>query len=175
MMDAITTWLHGIDWAFWGTWTLSVSLLTAGLLGAVVPYVPGPLVIFLASVLHAWLRPESGIGWWSVGLIGLMMLVTYALDFLSAAAGTKRYGGTKWGVVGVLIGGLVGMFFALPGLILGPLIGGFVFEMAFAKMSLHGATKSTWGTIVGTVAGIAMRLAVSVVMVAIFIFDVLRG
>jgi uncharacterized protein YqgC (DUF456 family) len=73
----------------------------------------------------------------------------------------------------VFLGGVVGLFFGLPGLILGPLVGGFAFEMLFAKMELKPAAKSTWGTLLGTGLGLVARVAVSVVMVAVFVVDAL--
>jgi hypothetical protein len=173
MLESLHHFFASIDWACWGVWTLTTVLMIVGLAGAVLPFVPGPLIIFIASVLHTLLRPESGVGWWCVGLLFVLMLIAYALDFASGAAGAKWFGGSRWGMAGVIVGGFVGLFFGLPGLIIGPLVGGFAFEMMFARMELKPAAKSTWGTVVGTGVGLVLRLAVSVMMIAAFLIDAL--
>ena len=173
MLEAIQHFFASIDWACWGVWTMTTVLMVVGVAGAVLPFVPGPLVIFVAALLHTLLRPESGVSWWCVGVLFALMLVAYAFDFASGAVGAKWFGGSRWGMTGVILGGLVGLFFGLIGLIIGPLVGGFAFEMLFAKMELKPAAKSTWGTVVGTGVGLAARLGVSIAMVAAFLIDAL--
>lgn len=165
--------LPNIDWACYGVWTLTTMLMLLGVIGSVVPLLPGPLLIFVGAVAHTLLRPQSGVSWWCIGLLFVLTIVAYVLDFASGAMGTRKFGGSKWGVAGVIVGGIVGMFFSLPGLIIGPLLGGFAFEMIFARKELRPAVKSTWGTVVGTGVGIALRLGVSIIMVASFLIDAL--
>lgn len=162
-----------VDLSFWGVWTLTVLLLTLGLIGTVVPLLPGPVLIFIAGVLHTLLRPESGMSWWAIAIQAVLVGVAYGLDIASGAMGTKWFGGSKWGVIGVLVGGVVGLFFGLPGLILGPLIGGFAFEMLLAKKKMTPAAKATWGTLIGTGVGLVARLCIGLVMVAWFFIDAL--
>lgn len=165
--------IASIDWACWGTWTLTVLLLFLGLIGTVVPLLPGPVLIFIAGIVHTLLRPESGMSWWGIAIQAVLVAVAYGVDIMSGAMGTKWFGGSKWGMWGVLIGGVVGLFFGLPGLILGPLIGGFAFEILFAKKKMSPAAKATWGTLVGTGVGMVARLCIGVVMVAWFLVDAL--
>lgn len=162
----------GIDWAFWGTWSLTGILLVAGLIGTVVPLLPGPVLIFVAGIVHTLLRPESGMSWWAIAIQALLVAVAYGIDIMSGAMGTKWFGGSRWGVAGVLIGGIVGLFFGLPGLIFGPLIGGFAFEMLFAKKEMSPAAKATWGTLVGTGVGLVARLCIGLVMIGWFFVNV---
>ena len=173
MIEAVQHFFASIDWACWGVWTLTTVLMVIGLAGAVLPFVPGPMVIFVGALVHTLLRPQSGVSWWCIGILFVLMLVAYAFDFASGAVGAKWFGGSRWGMAGVIIGGLVGLFFGLIGLIIGPLVGGFAFEMLFAKMELKPAAKSTWGTVVGTGVGLAARLGVSIAMVAAFLIDAL--
>lgn len=158
----------GIDWAFWGTWSLTGILLVLGLIGTVIPLLPGPVLIFVAGIVHTLLRPESGMSWWAIAIQAVLVLAAYGIDLMSGAMGTKWFGGSRWGVAGVLIGGIVGLFFGLPGLIFGPLIGGFAFEMLFAKKEISPAAKATWGTVVGTGVGLVARLCIGLVMIAWF-------
>lgn len=164
--------LASLDWSFWGVWTLTAVLMVVGLIGAAVPMVPGPLLIFAAAVAHKFLRPESGIGWWCLAGLLLLMIVAYALDFASGAVGARKFGGSAWGVAGVLVGGVVGMFFGILGLIIGPIVGAFAFEMAFARKDWKPAMRSTWGSIVGTGVGLALRVMISLMMIIAFVADV---
>src|SRR5688572_27150816 len=143
----ITQWATSVDWALWGTWTLTSVLLLTGLLGTVLPLLPGPVIIFVGGALHTFLRPESAMSWWGIGIMALLLALSFFVDFASGALGTKHFGGSKWGVTGVIIGGIVGLFFGLPGLIIGPIIGGFVAERFIAKKEFHPAVRATWGTV----------------------------
>jgi uncharacterized protein YqgC (DUF456 family) len=169
----LTHWFTTIDWAMWGTWTLTIVLLVTGLLGTVLPLLPGPVIIFVGGVLHTFLRPESAMSWWGIGVMALLLALSFVVDFLSGALGTKHFGGSKWGVTGVIIGGLVGLFFGLPGLIIGPIIGGFLGERYVARKEFHPALRATWGTVVGTTVGMVVRVGISVAMIAVFFIDAL--
>ena len=171
MTDSLHHFLTSTDWACYGVWALTLCLMVGGVAGSVLPLVPGPLLIFIAAVVHVLLRPQSGVSWWCVGLLFLLTALSYGLDFASGALGTHWFGGSRWGMLGVVVGGIIGLFFALPGMIIGPLLGGFVFEMLFAKKEVGPAVKSTWGTVVGTGMGLVLRLIVSLVMVASFFLD----
>jgi uncharacterized protein YqgC (DUF456 family) len=76
-------------------------------------------------------------------------------------------------VTGVVIGGLVGLFFGLPGLIIGPVVGGFLGERYVARKEFHPALRATWGTVVGTTVGMVVRVGISVAMIAVFFLDAL--
>lgn len=171
--NATTHLIQSVPWGGFGVWTLTSCLLIVGLLGAVLPFLPGPLLIFLAGVIHTILRPESGMSWIGLTLLGLQLVIAYVLDFASGAMGAKWFGASRWGIAGVFVGGIVGLFFSLPGLIIGPLAGGLAFELLFAKKEIDAAVKSTWGTLLGTGAGLILRLIISLAMVATFLIDAL--
>ena len=84
------------------------------------------------------------------------------------------FGSTKWGMIGAVVGGTVGIFFSLPGLILGPLIGVFAFEMIFGRKELKTATRvktatrSTWGSLLGGTVGLIAKVVIGVAMVIWF-------
>ncbi len=171
--EAVAGFFMAIDWSFWGVWSLTLSLLFLGLIGAVVPFLPGPFLIFLAGVAHTLLRPESAMSWPGIAVLALLLAAAYGIDFASGMLGARWFGASRWGVAGVFIGGIVGLFFGLPGLILGPLAGGFAFELLIAKKEFKPAARSTWGTLLGTGAGLLARIAVSLLMIAVFFVDAL--
>lgn len=162
-----------MPWQMWGVWTLTMCLLLVGLIGSVVPFLPGPVLIFIAGIAHTLLRPESGMSAWGFVVLSLLMVLSYVVDFASGAMGARWFGASRWGIAGVFIGGIVGMFFVPFGLVLGPLIGGIVCELVFAKKRLQPAAKSAWGSLLGTGVGLVLRLIVALAMVATFFLDAL--
>jgi len=171
MWDQLQQILSATSWG-WLAWVFAVILMLTGLAGTVLPIIPGHLLIFLGAALHKWLNPGPSISWGGLVLLLLLLIVAYVVDFLSGAVGAKWFGGSKWAVWGVLLGGIVGLFFGMPGLIIGPLAGGFAFELMFAKKKLGAATKSTVGTAVGSTIGIITRIVIGVIMVVWFFADV---
>ncbi len=168
-----------MDWNGWGhigpalAWLVTVCLLLVGLAGCVIPILPGHLILFFAAVAHRLMlgREASGVEWWTFVVLGALMALSQAFEFAAGAAGAKWFGGTRWGAGGALVGGIAGIFFMPFGLILGPLIGAFVFEKYFAKQEMKPAAVSGVGSVVGTLAGMGMKLAIGVAMVLWFFAD----
>lgn len=171
--EATAQFFTDIPFAVFGVWLLTSCLLIVGLVGSVVPLLPGPFLLFLAGVLHTILRPEAGMSWQGMVLLGLWLVLAYAVDVAAGALGARWFGASRWGIAGVFVGGIVGLFFAPLGFIIGPLAGGLVFELIFARKEMAPAVKSTWGTLVGTGVGLVARLAISLVMVATVLVDIL--
>ena len=153
--------------ALW--WTLTLGLMLAGFIGTVVPVLPGTTVILAAAIMHHLALGEArSIGWWGIaGLVALTVL-SYAVDFGSAALGAKHFGATRWGAVGGLLGTVVGMFFFPLGIFLGPIIGVLLGEL-IGGQGLLPAGKSTWGTFLGTTAGLVGKLTIAGAMIAWFL------
>jgi uncharacterized protein YqgC (DUF456 family) len=171
--SSIAQFFSSLPWGAAGVWTLSISLLIVGLVGAVVPFLPGPLLIVIAGIAHTLLLPEQGMSTWGIVLLIVWFCLAYAVDFFSGVMGARWFGASRWGITGVFIGGIVGLFFGPLGLLLGPLAGGFAFELFFAKQRLQPAIKSTWGTLLGTGVGLVLRVLISLAMIATFLIDVL--
>lgn len=172
-MDTLLQWWQTVDWAAMGIWAVTLSLFVAGLAGAVLPFLPGPLILFLAALLHTWLMPERGMSTWGIVLLAVLLVVSYVADMASSAMGARWFGASRWGILGVLLGGLVGLFYGFLGLIIGPIVGGLLFEVVVARRDWKAGVKSTWGSVVGTGVGLVMRIVLSLGMVAAFFLDVL--
>lgn len=155
-------------------WLVTSCLIIVGLAGCLIPILPGHVILLLAAVIHRLMLGESsGIRWWSFVVLSLLLIASQAFEFFSGAAGTKWFGGSKWGAWGALIGGIVGMFFFPFGLILGPLIGALLFEKFFAKKENTPALVSGVGSVLGTVAGMIVKFAVGLVMAGWILVDAL--
>ena len=155
-------------------WVVTICLLVLGFVGTLVPFLPGHLILFFAAVGH-WLmlRGDSGVEWWTFLVLGILLILSQVFEFLSGAAGTRWFGGTRWGAAGALIGGMVGIFLLPFGLILGPLIGSMFCEFVFAKKEVRPATVSGVGSVLGTVAGMVIKIIVGVLMIVWFLVDVI--
>ena len=162
--------------ALW--WSLTIVLMIVGLIGTVIPLLPGTTIIFAAAVIHrVMLGEEHSVGWWTLGGLLVLTIISHGLDFFSGSIGAKKFGATRWGMWGGLIGTIAGMFFFPWGLLLGPMLGVLAGELIGGRKLLP-AGKSTWGTFLGTTAGIVANGVIGVVMVAWFLLvalDALNG
>ena len=176
--NSIVQLTQGLPWQATGhvlAWAVTICMIIVGLVGCLIPILPGHLILLLAALAHRlMLGEDSGLRWWSFLILILLLIASQVFEFLSGAAGTKWFGGSKWGAWGALLGGLVGMFFFPFGLILGPLIGALLMEKFFAKKENKPALVSGVGSVLGTVAGMAMKIAVGVVMSVWIVIDALE-
>lgn len=154
-------------------WIVTICLLISGLIGCILPMLPGHLILLIAAISHRIMLGESaGLAWWSFLILAALMAVSQMVEIMSGAAGTKWFGGTRWGAFGAIIGSIVGLFFLPFGLLLGPLIGAFAFEMCFAQKQPKPAAMSGVGSVVGTLAGMGVKIIVGLLMVGWFFLDV---
>lgn len=173
LWSSTAQFFSSLPWGTAGVWTLSIGLLFVGFVGSIVPFLPGPMLIVIAGIVHTLLLPEQGMSTWGIVLLMVWFCLAYAVDFFSGMMGARWFGASRWGITGVFIGGIVGVLFGPFGLLLGPLVGGFAFEMLFAKQRLRPAIHSTWGTLLGTGVGLVLRVLISLAMIATFLIDVL--
>ncbi|MDB6160993.1 MAG: rane protein [Gammaproteobacteria bacterium] len=142
------------------------ALILTGLVGAVVPAVPGIPLIFAGIWLIARVDQYRHVGpWWLAG-IALVGVVGLTIDLVAGALGAKRVGASQRAVWGALLGTLVGLFFGLPGLLLGPFFGAVLGEVAAGSSILRSTHvgASAW---IGLIFGTMVKLVASVMMVAL--------
>lgn len=150
-------------------WLFAILLMAVGLIGTLLPVVPGAIIIFGAALVHQiMLGSEKSLGWWNIAALALLTLLSYALEFGAGYFGAKRFGATKWGAFGALVGGIAGLFFPFPGLIVGPIVGAFAGEFVAGKR-LVSAGRAGWGTLLGNLAGLLGKLTIALVMVSWFL------
>lgn len=148
-------------------WSLTVLLFVTGIVGSLLPFLPGTTVVFAGAVLHKLMLPGQSVGWWTLGAIAFLLVLSYVLDFVSGAVGAKYFGASRWGAIGGILGATVGIFFGLPGIFIGPLVGALVGELLGGKGVLP-AGQSGVGSLIGTTAGIIAKVLISILMVAVF-------
>ena len=155
---------------FW--WLFTIVLFAVGLLGTVLPVIPGTTIILAAAAIHrVMLGPEKSIGWRTMTILVLLTLATYSLDFLGGYFGAKYFGATKWGTFGAIIGAFVGLFFGIIGLFVGPVIGAVAGELIAGKKMIA-AGRAGWGSLLGNVGGMVGKLLIALAMIALFLVNV---
>ena len=155
---------------FW--WLLTIVLFAVGLIGTVVPVLPGTTIILAAAIVHRMmLGPDKSIGWRTIIVLVLLVLASYALDILAGYFGAKHFGATKWGTWGAVLGALVGLFFGLIGLFIGPVIGAIAGEVIAGKRMID-AGRAGWGSLLGNVGAMLAKLIIGLAMIIIFLIAV---
>jgi uncharacterized protein YqgC (DUF456 family) len=151
---------------------LALVIMAIGMLGSILPGLPSTPIVLLAAVGHRMYFKETGPGTFVLILMLGVMLLSLAMDYLATMYGAKKLGATKRGIIGAVLGALVGLFFSLPGLILGPFIGAFAFEMAGGRETRE-AVRAGAGATLGLFAGALGKLACCVAMIGLFVINVL--
>jgi len=152
---------------FW--WLFAVVLMAVGLIGTVLPSLPGAVIILAAAIIHQiMLGTEKSVGWWNISALVVLTLLSYALEVAASYFGAKRFGATKWGMIGMAIGAIAGLFFPFPGLIVGPVIGAIGGELLGGKQLIT-AGRAGWGTLLGGFIGMLGKLVIGLVMVSWFL------
>lgn len=147
---------------------LGILLLIVGLVGCILPMLPGPPLAYCALLLLQFTSKAPFEAKFLIFWAAITIAVTL-LDYWVPIYGTKKLGGTKQGVWGATIGLLAGLFFFPPlGLIIGPFAGAFIGELV-AGQSSDRAMKSAIGSFLGFLAGTLMKLVVTVFMIYYFI------
>lgn len=152
--------------------SLALLVMLVALIGNVMPGIPGTPLALIAAIGHRLYFGPASVN--NAVLVVLIVLTVMALifDFLGSALGAKKFGATWRGAVGAVVGGIIGLFFSLPGIILGPLVGATLFEMIGDK-EFKKAAKAGAGAVVGLALGVIGKSAVCVMMIALFATNVI--
>jgi len=156
-----------MDWTIlW--WVLAALVVIGGLVGTVVPALPGVPLILAGLVLAAWSTGFDPVGWGTIGILAVLTAIAVIIDIMSAAFGAKRQGASPRAFWGATVGAIIGMFFGLAGILLGPFIGAVAAELA-AGSGARQASRSGYGVWIGLVLGTAAKLAIAFLMLGIFL------
>lgn len=150
-------------------WLAVLALVLVGLAGAVLPALPGLPFVFIGLWLGAWIDGYARVGTTTLVILGVLVAVGMAIDFIASALGAKRVGASPQAIWGSVIGSIVGIFFGLPGIILGPFVGAVLGELS-ARSNMSQAANVGVATWMGLLFGTLAKLALSLVMLGIFAF-----
>ena len=148
-------------------WVLAGALVLIGLVGVVLPALPGTVLIFAGLLLGAWADHFTRVGGVTLAIIGVIGVASYGVDFVAAALGTKRLGASPRAMAGAALGTIAGLFFGLPGIIFGPFVGAVAGELTITRdvARVGRAGVAAW---IGFVIGMAIKVGLAFLMLAIF-------
>lgn len=152
--------------------SLALLLMAVGLVGTLVPMIPGSPLVLIAAILHKLYFGPAGASLWVLFLLGGFVVFSLGVEYLATSLGAKRLGGSWKGMAGAVVGAIVGLFFSLPGILLGPFIGAFLFEW-IGDYEYKRALRAGTGAILGLLVGAVGKFAICIVMIALFSANIL--
>jgi uncharacterized protein len=152
--------------------SLALLVMLAGLIGSLLPVLPGVPLVLVAAIGHRLYFGATSVSNLVMGILVALTLVSIMFDFMAGMLGAKKFGATWRGMIGAVIGGIIGLFFNLPGIILGPFIGATLFEMLGDK-KFKKAAHAGLGATVGLLLGIVGKFSICVVMMILFATNVI--
>ncbi len=147
---------------------LAALLVLVGLAGTLLPALPGAPLVFVGLLLAAWADGFAHVGAGTLVVLAALAVASLGVDLAATALGARRAGASPRAIAGAVLGTLVGLFFGIPGLLLGPFLGAALGEWT-AHRELKRAGRVGLATWLGLLLGSAARLALACAMVGIFV------
>lgn len=153
-------------------WILSVILILVGVAGTILPALPGTILVLAGMVLGAWIDDFTRVGGLTIGIATVLTLIAWGVEYVAGAIGAKKVGASREAVLGALIGTVVGIFTGLWGLVFMPLLGAFAGQY-WVDRDLIRARDVGIATWIGMVVGTVAKIAITFLMVGIFVVALL--
>lgn len=145
-------------------------LMLAGIIGSVIPALPGPLLSWIGILLIYFCEGMEW-NWWVLSITLVLTLVITVLDYIIPAQGTKKFGGSKYGVWGTNIGLIVGIIAPIPfGFLIGPFAGAFIGELMYNSKDQKRALRAATGSFLGFLAGTFMKIVFTFCLLGLYIW-----
>lgn len=150
---------------------LGFVFVCLGIIGSFLPVLPGPLSSWVGLLLlHS--TNIVPMDWTFLGVTLAIALLIWILDYFIPAMGTKRFGGTKYGVYGTTIGLLIGLFSPVPfGMLIGAFIGAFIGEIIYDSKDTNRALKASFGAFFGFLASATIKFSIAAVYFVLFLIQ----
>lgn len=153
-------------------YALAVVLVVVGIAGTFLPALPGLPLVFAGMLLAAWAGDFQQIGMPVIIVLGVLTLFSLVIDFWATAVGAKRVGASRKAVIGAILGTFAGIFFGPVGLFVGPFAGALAGELLHGRRFNPGgighATRIGFGTWLGIVFGVVLKLTLAFAMLGLF-------
>jgi uncharacterized protein YqgC (DUF456 family) len=160
----------GVMWGQIILWIIVTALFAIGLAGTVLPTLPGNVLIFAGALVYAIFTEFEEVTLWVLAVLAGISIGSQVLDYVAGAYGAKRFGASKYGIWGAIIGGILGfVILNIVGLIVGVFMGAVIPEMLLGQ-SPRGALRVGWGSLLGFLGGTLMKFILGLVTIGIFFF-----
>ena len=153
-------------------WTLSIGLMVVGLLGTVLPALPGTILIFLGAWLGAWIGGYQQVSGLTVGILAALTLLAWGLEYVSGLLGARRAGASRQALIGAALGTVAGVFMGLVGVLFMPFVGAVAGEY-LARRSHRDSVRVGVATWLGLLVGLLAKVVIAFVMIGIFVVALL--
>ena len=153
-------------------WVLSWGLIATGLAGAVLPLLPGTGLVLAGIVLGAWIDDFQRVGPWAIGIVVVLAIASWVLDYLAALLGARRVGASKLALVGAAVGMVLGILSGFLGVLFFPLAGAAIGEWV-AHRDEQRAMRVGIATWVGLLLGLLAKVVIAFMMVGVFVVALL--
>ncbi len=153
-------------------WVLSIALIAVGLIGTVMPALPGTLFVLAGIVLAAWIDDFQRITGWTIGIAVALAVLAFVLDYAAGIMGAKKVRASRDAIIGAAIGTVVGLAMGLVGVLFMPLVGAAIGEY-IAQKDHRNAMKVGVATWLGTMIGMAAKVAIAFMMIGLFVVALL--
>ncbi len=148
--------------------SIGMLFLILGIIGSFLPILPGPLTSWL-GLLALYSTSAVPLNWTFLGITLAVAIIIWLIDYIIPAIGTKKFGGTRYGIYGTTIGLLIGLFFLGPlGIIVGPFLGAMVGELIHDSKDSNRALKAAFGSFVGFLFSTGLKFLVAIIYAGLF-------
>lgn len=153
---------------------VAAILIVVGILGVILPALPGLPLVFGGMLLAAWNDGFERIGVWTLVILGILTVLSLLIDVVATSMGAKRVGASRLAIAGAMIGTVVGLFFGIVGVFIAPFIGAVAGELLhrrrLERSDVGHAAKVGLGTWFGILLGVISKLALAFAMLGLFFF-----
>lgn len=149
-----------------------ILVMIIGAIGTILPAIPGAPLILAAAIIYGFYEGFHKVTLFSLIILGIITLITILIDYLSGIVGAKKYGASKYGIGGAILGGIAGIPFGIIGLFIGPIVGAVIGELISGK-ELTQSFKIGLGSFLGLIGGSLIKFAFSIAMIIYFLYIVL--
>ena len=149
-------------------WVLSVALMAVGLVGTVLPALPGTALVLAGIALGAWIDDFTRVGPWALAAVAAMAVLAWVLEYVAALLGARRAGASRQALLGAALGTVVGLFMGLVGVLFMPLVGAAAGEY-LAQRDQKQAMRVGVATWLGLLAGLLAKVVLACMMIGVFV------
>ncbi len=152
--------------------TASIILMLIGLIGSVLPLIPGSPLILLGAFIYAWYSDFSVISWGTLAILLALVVLSQTIEYLASLLGAKKFGASRRGLVGAFLGGLIGLFSGgIAGTLIGSFFGALLLEF-FHGRNLNASLRIGLGTWIGFFCGAVGKFIIALTMIGIFLIKI---
>ena len=153
-------------------WLFLVATFVLAGLGTILPGLPGAVFVVVGVIVHKLIMPDV-FSWLTVGVLGTLAVVSWAVDFFAGLAGAKLGGATKAGLIGASLGSLSFFIIGFPGLIVGPFFGAILGDLYAKRRDFAELFKSGIGAAMGFFISVFVRFVILIIMGFVVLFSIM--